>query len=54
MDPHGNILLHVALSAVEERSYVFTFHQEGLFTFYCGMHQPGMRGQILVLPPRTP
>jgi plastocyanin len=29
---------------------VFTFHQSGLFNFYCTVHQPEMAGQILVLP----
>jgi plastocyanin len=51
-DPQGNILMHVSLPPVEETSYVLTFHQEGLFNFYCGMHQPGMHGQILVLAPK--
>ena len=27
-------------------------HEEGLFTFYCTMHQPDMTGQILVLAPK--
>jgi len=34
-------------------TYVFSFHDEGLFTFYCTMHQPEMTGQILVLPRRS-
>jgi plastocyanin len=53
-DPQSNVLLNLALPAVQETSYVFTFHKEGLFNFFCGMHQPGMRGEILVLPPRAP
>lgn len=50
-DPHSNVLMHVRLPPLQDTSYVFTFHQEGLFNFYCTMHQPAMSGQILVLPP---
>ncbi len=53
VDPGGNVLMSVLLSPVEETSYVFTFHREGLFSFYCAMHQPSMAGQILVLPPHA-
>ncbi len=52
MDPHFNVLMKVALPPLKETSFVFTFHKEGLFNFYCTMHQPAMSGQILVLPPR--
>lgn len=54
VDPRSNVLMNVLLPPVEETAYVFTFHDEGLFNFYCAMHQPGMFGQILVLPPRSP
>ena len=50
-DPQSNVLMHVVLPPLKETAYVFTFHQEGLFPFYCTMHQPAMSGQILVLPP---
>jgi len=50
-DPHGHVVMHQLLPALRETAYVFTFHQEGLLTFYCTMHQPAMSGQILVLPP---
>jgi plastocyanin len=50
-DPHGNVLMKVMLPPLKQTSYVFTFHREGLFNFYCTMHQPEMNGQILVLPP---
>lgn len=50
-DASLNVLMTVKLPALKETSYVFTFHHEGLFTFYCTMHQPEMSGQILVLPP---
>lgn len=51
VDPHANVLMKITLPALRETSYVFTFHQEGVFDFYCTMHQPAMSGQILVLPP---
>jgi plastocyanin len=44
--------MKVMLPALKKTSYVMTFHQEGLFTFYCAAHPPEMSGQILVLPPR--
>ncbi len=49
-DPKSNVLMHIVLPPLKETAYVFTFHQEGLFPFYCTMHQPAMSGQILVLP----
>jgi len=51
VDPNLNVLMKVDLPALQETSYVLTFHHEGLFNFYCTMHQPVMSGQILVLPP---
>jgi plastocyanin len=54
VDPDMQVLMSVLLPPLEETSYVFTFHREGMFNFYCAMHQPGMLGQILVLPPRAP
>jgi plastocyanin len=51
VDPNLNVLMMVKLPTLEKTSYVFSFHHEGLFNFYCTMHQPEMSGQILVLPP---
>jgi plastocyanin len=51
VDPQANVIMKVLLPPLEETSFVFTFHREGLFRFYCTMHQPSMSGQILVLPP---
>jgi plastocyanin len=51
MDSHWSVMMKALLPALKKTSYVFTFHQEGLFTFVCVMHQPAMAGQILVLPP---
>ena len=53
VDPQFRVLMKVLLPPLQETSYVFTFHQEGLFNFFCAMHQPAMSGQILVLPPRS-
>jgi len=50
--PDLNVLVKLALAPLSKTSYVFTFHQEGLFTFHCTFHQPVMSGQILVLSPR--
>jgi plastocyanin len=54
VDPEFNVLMFVDLPPLGKTSYVFTFHREGLFPFYCTMHQPAMSGQILVLPPMKP
>ena len=51
VDPDDHVLMKVALPALQKTSYVLAFHREGLFTFYCTMHQPEMSGQIIVLPP---
>jgi plastocyanin len=53
VDPRMNVLMKVRLPPIQETSFVLTFHQEGLFNFYCSVHQPSMAGQILVLPPRS-
>ena len=49
-DPDLNVLMHVKLNPLSKNSWVFKFRKEGLFPFYCSMHQPEMNGQILVLP----
>jgi plastocyanin len=49
--PGFQVLMKVVLPPLEKTTYVFTFHEEGLFALYCTMHQPAMSGQILVLPP---
>ena len=53
VSPESAVLMKVLLPPLKETSFVFTFHKEGLFNFICAMHQPGMNGQILVLPPRN-
>jgi plastocyanin len=52
VSPEAQVLMKVLLPALRKTTYVFTFHEEGVFTFYCTMHQPEMSGQILVLPSR--
>ena len=49
--PDSTVLMHLKLMPLTKTSYIFTFHQEGIFNFYCAVHQPEMNGQILVLPP---
>lgn len=51
-DPDWNALMKQALAPLKKRAWVFTFHKEGLYRFYCTVHLPEMAGQILVLPPR--
>jgi plastocyanin len=51
MDPRWAVLMKAVLPALKKTSWIFTFHEEGLFNFTCVAHQPEMNGQILVLPP---
>ncbi len=51
LDPRNNPLMKITFPPLSETSFVFTFHEEGLFPFICPMHRPAMNGQILVLPP---
>jgi plastocyanin len=53
IDPHSQVVMNVLLPPLKETSYVFTFHEEGLFNFVCALHPTVMFGQILVLPPRA-
>jgi len=47
-DPNNNVLLKTKLAPLSKTTFVLTFHGEGVFPFYCTMHQPAMSGQILV------
>jgi len=51
-DPSLQVLMHARLPASTKTSWVFTFHHEGVFPFFCAVHQPEMNGQVLVLPPQ--
>jgi hypothetical protein len=53
LDANLKVLMYEKLPALNKTSWIFTFHQEGLFTFKYLVHQPEMSGQILVLP-RSP
>src|ERR1051325_4208162 len=53
IDPHSHVLMSQLLPPLQETSFIFTFHEEGLFNMICAMHQPSMNAQILVLPPRA-
>ena len=50
LDKKGRILMEAILPPLSETSYVFTFHDEGVFPFKCVTHAPEMSGQFLVLP----
>jgi plastocyanin len=52
ISPSGQVLMKALLPPLKETTFVFTFHEEGLFNFICAMHQPGMNGQVFVLPPK--
>jgi plastocyanin len=54
ISPRSQVLMHSALPPLKETGYVFTFHEEGLYSFVCSLHPNAMFGQILVLPPRSP
>ena len=47
----GQVLMKMTLPELKKTAVTLTFHKEGLYTFYCTMHQPEMSGQIYVLPP---
>jgi hypothetical protein len=49
--PTGQVLMKMALPELKKSAVTLTFHKEGLYTFYCTMHQPEMTGQIYVIPP---
>ena len=51
ISPEGRVLMKLLLPPLSDKSWVFTFHEPGLYTFICSVHQPDMFGQILVLPP---
>ena len=49
--PNSEVLMNAKLPPLAETGYVFTFHEEGLYSFVCSRHPNAMFGQILVLPP---
>ncbi len=51
VNPQNQVLMKLLLPPLSDKTYVFIFHKQGVYTFLCTVHQPGMTGQILVLPP---
>ncbi|HKD68797.1 MAG TPA: hypothetical protein VKB84_18280 [Candidatus Binataceae bacterium] len=49
--PTGQVLMKMMLPELKKTAITLTFHKEGLYTFYCTMHQPEMSGQIFVIAP---
>jgi plastocyanin len=47
-DPANKVLLQTKFPPLSKTSFVMTFHDAGVFPFYCTMHQPAMSGQIVV------
>src|SRR5258708_4764841 len=47
-DPHNRVLLKTKFAPRSKTMFVMTFHDEGIYPFYCVMHQPAMSGQIIV------
>ena len=50
-DPKNHVLLQTKFAPLSKTTFVMTFHDEGVFPFYCTMHQPAMSGQIIVAAP---
>ena len=50
-DPQNHVLLQTKFAPLSKTTYVMTFHDEGVYPFYCTMHQPAMSGQIIVTEP---
>ena len=50
-DPKNRVLLQTKLPPLSKTTFVMTFHDEGVFPFYCIAHQPAMSGQIVVTAP---
>jgi plastocyanin len=50
-DPRNRVVLQAKLPPLSKTTYVLTFHDDGVFPFYCTLHQPAMSGQILVTAP---
>jgi plastocyanin len=50
VDPNNRVLLQTKLPPLSKITYVMTFHDAGIYPFYCTVHQPAMSGQIVVTP----
>ena len=49
-DSRNRVVAQFKLPPLAKTTRLFTFHREGLYRFYCTVHQPEMSGQITVLP----
>ena len=47
-DPANHVLLQTKFAPLSKTTYIMTFHDEGIFPFYCTARQPAMSGQIIV------
>ena len=47
-DPANKVLLQTKFAPLSKTTYLMIFHDDGVFPFYCTMHQPAMSGQIVV------
>ena len=50
MDDRNHVVLQSKLPPLKKVTFIVTFHHEGLFPFFCTVHQPEMSGQVMVLP----
>jgi plastocyanin len=49
-DGANKVLLQTKFAPLSKTAFVMTFHDDGVFPFYCTMHQPAMSGQMIVFP----
>jgi len=49
-DPANHVLIQTKLPPLSRTTYVMTFHDAGIYPYYCTVHQPAMSGQIVVTP----
>lgn len=50
-DPRNRVLVQRKLPPLSKTTFVMTFHDTGVYPYYCTMHQPAMSGQIIVSAP---
>jgi plastocyanin len=50
LDQQNHVVTQYKLPPLSKTSRLFTFHRQGLYRYYCTMHQPEMSGQITVVP----
>ena len=49
LDSRNHVVAQFKLPPLSKTSRLFTFRRQGLYRFYCTVHQPEMSGQITVL-----